>query len=148
MLFGGLLFGQRSTYNHCSGAVFAPVEGMFSLSYLGDKKSNQIWVVFIAPKSGEVELEITAISSSLTVSKGVVIRSNVEICDLTDRKNQTIDSVSFELRGSEKLIFHVEKNQFASLCLTTNSGIKDDVIFNCKFKADNTQEEEDRKSVV
>ena len=42
LLFGGgLLFGQRSTYNHCSGAVFAPVEGKFSLSFLGDKKSNQ-----------------------------------------------------------------------------------------------------------
>ena len=109
---------------------------------VGDKKSNQIWVVFIAPKSGEVELAITAVGSSLTISKGFIIRSNAEICDLTERKNQTIDSVSFELRGSENLSFHVEKNEFASLCLTTNSGIKDDVIFNCKFKADNTQEEE------
>jgi outer membrane protein OmpA-like peptidoglycan-associated protein len=148
MLFGGLLYGQRSTYNHCSGAVFAPVEGRFSLSFLGDKKSNQIWVVFIAPKSGEIELEITAIGSSLTVSKGVVIRSNTEICDLTDRKNQTIDSISFELRGSENLNFHVEKNEFTSLCLTTGRGIKDDVIFSCKFKADNAQEEEHVMNLV
>jgi outer membrane protein OmpA-like peptidoglycan-associated protein len=142
MVCGGLLFGQRSTYNHCTGAVFAPVEGKFSLSFLGDKKSNQIWVVFIAPKSGEVELEITAISSSLTASKGIVFRSNAEICDLTDRKNQTIDSISFELRGNKNLKFHVEKNGFASLCLTTGPGIKDDVIFNCAFQADNSQEEE------
>ena len=145
---GSFLFGQRSTYNHCSGAVFAPVEGNFSLSFLGDKKSNQIWVVFIAPKSGEVELAITAIGSSLTVSKGVIIRSNAEICDLTERKNQTIDSVSFELRGSENLSFHVEKNEFASLCLTTSPGIKDDVLFNCKFKADNAQEEEHVMNLV
>lgn len=142
MFCGGLLYSQRSSYNHCSGAVFAPVEGKFPLSFLGDKKSNQIWVVFIAPKSGEIELEITAIGSSLTVSKGVVIRSNAEICDLSERKNLTTDSISFELRGSEILKFHVEKNEFASLCLTTGSGIKDDVIFNSKFKADNTQEEE------
>ena len=142
ILFVGLLFGQRSTYNHCSGAVFAPVEGKFSLSFLGAKKDNQIWVVFIAPKSGAIEIEITAIGSSLTVSKGVVIRSNAEICDLTERNNLSLDSISFELRGSENVSFHIEKNQYASLCLTTNSGIKDDIIFNCKFKADNTQEEE------
>jgi outer membrane protein OmpA-like peptidoglycan-associated protein len=139
---GGLLFGQRSTYNDCSGAVFAPVEGKFSLSFLGDKKSNQIWVVFVAPKSGEVELAINAISSSLIVTKGVIIRSNAEICDLTERKNQTIDSISFELRGSKNLNFHVEKNEFASLCLTTAGGVKDDVLFSCKFKPGNSQEEE------
>lgn len=138
----GLLFGQRSTYNHCSGAVFAPVEGKFSLSFLGDKKSNQIWVVFIAPKSGEVELAITAVGSSLAVSKGVIIRSNAEICDLTERKNQTIDSISFEVKGGENLSFHVEKNEFASLCLTTAAGVRDEIFFNCKFKADNAQEEE------
>ena len=103
ILFVGLLFGQRSTYNHCSGAVFAPVEGKFSLSFLGDKKSNQIWVVFIAPKSGQVELEITEVGSSLTASNGVIIRSNDEICDLSERKNLTIDSIAFELRGSENV---------------------------------------------
>ena len=39
---GSFLFGQRSTYNHCSGAVFGPVEGKFSLSFLGDKKYDEL----------------------------------------------------------------------------------------------------------
>lgn len=138
----GHSFGQRSSYNHCSGAVFAPVSGSFTLPYLGEKNKNQIWVVFIAPKSGEIHLTITTIGSSLALSKGVIKRSDSEICDLSERQNQTVDSISFEIRSNESINFHVEKNQFASLCLTTSSGITDAVVFNCEFLAENTQEEE------
>ena len=135
-------YGQRSSYNHCSGAVFAPVEGSFSLSFLGDKKSNQIWVVFVAPKSGDIELAITATESSKTISKGFLVRSNADICDVSVSKSQAIDSIAFELREKENLNFHVDKNQFAILCLTSGAGLKDRVTFNCAFKADNSQEEE------
>ena len=135
-------YGQRSSYNHCSGAVFAPVEGSFSLAFLGDKKSNQIWVVFVAPKSGDIQLAITATGSSKTISKGVLVRSNADICDVSVNKSQAIDSIAFELREKENLNFHVDKNQFASLCLTSGAGLKDRVTFNCAFKADNSQEEE------
>ena len=135
-------YGQRSSYNHCSGAVFAPVDGSFSLSFLGDKKSNQIWVVFVAPKSGDIQLAITSNGSSMTALKGVLIRSDAEICEMSIRKSQAIDSITFEIREGKNLNFHVEKNQFASLCLTSGSGLKDEVTFNCAFKADNSQEEE------
>ncbi|MFM7005826.1 MAG: OmpA family protein [Flavobacteriales bacterium] len=141
LLFGSS-YGQRSFYNDCSGAVFAPTEGSFSLSYLGTKRDNNIWVVFLAPKNGTIQLNLDAIGSSLTLYRGKVLVSNSEICDLANRKELTIDSFSFELRGQEKVNIQVEKNQYASICLTANEGLKDEIKFNCLFQAANSQEEE------
>lgn len=143
MLFGGLLYGQRSTYNHCSGAVFAPVEGRFSLSFLGEKKHNQIWLVFIAPKSGKFTLEITTNSTSLNTTKGVIHLSDEEWCGLIPLQKTQTDSISFEIR-SQKVVkdIDLEKNQYATLCLTSSASLKDEIIFKCVFLAFNTQEEE------
>ena len=90
-----VLFAQRSTYNHCSGAVFAPIEGSFSLSFLGEKKDNQIWLVFIAPKSGKFQLDITSISASLNYTKGALYISNEAWCGLTPLQKSQTDSIVF-----------------------------------------------------
>ena len=143
MLFGGLLFGQRSTYNHCSGAVFAPVEGKFSLSFLGDKKSNQIWLVFIAPKSGTLNLNITSINASLNYSKGVIHLSNEEWCGLPPLQKSQSDSISFEIRGQEvEQVIELEKNQYATICIETQARLNDLVLFKSAFVATNLSEDE------
>jgi outer membrane protein OmpA-like peptidoglycan-associated protein len=149
MLFGGLLFGQRSTYNHCSGAVFAPVEGKFSLSFLGDKKSNQIWLVFIAPKTGKFNLNITRISASLNDAKGVLYISNEEWCDLTPLQKTQSDSISFEIRGQEVVqVIELEKNQFATICLETQGNLRDVVLFETAFVGTRPSEDEQILSFI
>jgi outer membrane protein OmpA-like peptidoglycan-associated protein len=149
MLFGGSLFGQRSTYNHCSGAVFAPVEGKFSLSFLGDKKSNQIWVVFIAPKSGTLNLNIKSINASLNYSKGVIHLSNEEWCDLTPLQKSQSDSISFEIRGQEVVqVIELEKNQFATICLETQGNLRDVVLFETAFVGTRPSEDEQILSFI
>jgi outer membrane protein OmpA-like peptidoglycan-associated protein len=149
MLFGGLLFGQRSTYNHCSGAVFAPVEGKFSLSFLGDKKSNQIWLVFIAPKTGKFNLNITTISASLNDAKGILYISNEEWCDLTPLQKSQSDSISFEIRGQEVVqVIELEKNQFATICLETQGNLRDVVLFETAFVGTRPSEDEQILSFI
>jgi outer membrane protein OmpA-like peptidoglycan-associated protein len=149
MLFGGLLFGQRSTYNHCSGAVFAPVEGKFSLSFLGDKKSNQIWLVFIAPKTGKFNLNITTISASLNYAKGVLCISNEEWCGLTPLQKSQSDSISFEIRGQEVVqVIELEKNQFATICLETQGNLRDVVLFETAFVGTRPSEDEQILSFI
>jgi outer membrane protein OmpA-like peptidoglycan-associated protein len=149
MLFGGLLFGQRSTYNHCSGAVFAPVEGKFSLSFLGDKKSNQIWLAFIAPKTGKFNLNITTISASLNDAKGILYISNEEWCGLTPLQKSQSDSISFEIRGQEVVqVIELEKNQFATICLETQGNLRDVVLFETAFVGTRPSEDEQILSFI
>ena len=149
MLLGGLLFGQRSTYNHCSGAVYAPVEGKFSLSFLGDKKSNQIWLVFIAPKTGKFQLDISSISASLTISKGVVYISGEEWCDLTSQQKSQADSISFDIRGRHLLKdIELEKNQYATICIETPARLKDDILFKSAFVGTRPSEDEQILSFI
>lgn len=148
-LLNCVLFGQRSAYNTCSGAVFAPIEGSFSLSYLGEKKNNQIWLVFIAPKSGKFTLEITTISASLNSSNGVIHLSDEEWCGLAPLQKTQTDSISFEIRGQNVVKgIDLEKNQYATLCLTSSASLKDEIIFKCAFLAFDTQEEEQVLNLV
>ena len=133
-----VLFAQRSTYNNCSGAVFAPIEGSFSLSYLGEKKDNQIWLVFIAPKSGKFQLDVTSISASLNYTKGVLYISNEAWCGLTPLQKSQTDSISFEIRGQpvvkeidiEKILSI--KNQTISETNKSNKTAEDFVLKNIK----------------
>ena len=127
-------YGQHSSYNHCSGAVFAPVDGSFSLSFLGDKKSNQIWVVFVAPKSGKIQVELNAMSASYSSSRGIFVSSNTEICDFKQSKDQIIDSLVFELGGRPKIMeLNLEKNQYGILCMQTQTRLKDEILFKSTF---------------
>jgi len=142
-LFNCVLYGQRSAYNSCSGAVFAPIEGSYSLSYLGDKKDNQIWLTFIAPKSGEFKLQITSVSASLNSSKGVIYLSNEEWCGLTSPQKSQTDSILFEIRGRQVInSIHLVKNQYATICLETQARIQDEVLFKSSFLANNLSEDE------
>lgn len=144
----GSSFGQRSSYNHCSGAVFAPVEGSFSLQYLGDKKSNQIWVVFIAPKTGKIQIELNAANLSSQSAKGVLISSNEAFCGLDTKSVQITDSVLFDLNNKKSITLNLQKNQYATLCLTSNTNAKDNVVFSCVFEALYTQEEAHELNLV
>jgi len=138
-----VLFAQRSTYNNCSGAVFAPIEGSFSLSYLGEKKDNQIWLVFIAPKSGKFQLDITSISASLNYTKGVLYISNEAWCGLTPLQKSQTDSIVFNERNFLAVNgVDLEKNQYATICLETQGRLKDVVLFKSAFFATNLGEEE------
>ena len=149
MLFGGLLFGQRSTYNHCSGAVFAPIEGSFSLSFLGAKKQNQMWLVFIAPKTGKFNLNITKISASLNDAKGVLYISNEEWCDLTPLQKTQTDSVAFDEKNFLALKnVELEKNQFATICLETQGNLRDVVLFETAFVGTLPSEDEQILSFI
>lgn len=141
LLFGST-YGQRSLYNHCSGAVFVPVNGSFSLNFLGDKKENHIWVVFVAPKSGHLKVDMSPISSSLHFGKGICYISNEEWCEQTPMQKSQTDSILFEVRGQYTLEIDIEKNQYVSLCLLNTPNNKDQVLFKCAFEASNTQEEE------
>jgi outer membrane protein OmpA-like peptidoglycan-associated protein len=141
--FNSALFGQRSTYNNCSGAVFAPIEGSFSLSFLGEKKNNQMWVVFIAPKSGKFEIDFTSISSSLNFVKGVIYLSDEEWCNLTPLQKSQSDSIAFEIRGQQVVKDIVlEKNQYATICIKNQPGLKDLVLFKSAFVATIPSEDE------
>ena len=138
-----VLFAQRSSYNNCSGAVFAPIEGSFSLSFLGEKKQNQMWLVFIAPKSGKFQLDITSISTSLTISKGVVYISNEEWCSLPPAQKSKLDSSSFEMRGQYLLKdIELEKNQYATICIETPARLENDVFFKSTFTGTRPNEDE------
>lgn len=137
LLFGST-YGQRSLYNHCSGAVFVPVNGSFSLNFLGDKKENHIWVVFIAPKTGKIKLNLAQNGSPSKPINGYYWTSNSTICEATKMS----DSISFLVSNTRELEITIEKNQSACICLTGAPGIKDEVIFNCSFSALNNQEEE------
>jgi outer membrane protein OmpA-like peptidoglycan-associated protein len=138
-----VLFAQRSTYNNCSGAVFAPIEGSFSLSFLGEKKDNQIWLVFIAPKSGKFQLDITSISASLNYTKGVLYISNEAWCGLTPLQKSQTDSIVFNERNFLAVSgVDLEKNQYATICLETQGRLKDVVLFKSAFFATNLGEEE------
>jgi outer membrane protein OmpA-like peptidoglycan-associated protein len=142
-VFNGALFGQRSTYNNCSGAVFAPIEGSFSLSFLSEKKNNQIWLVLIAPKSGTLNLNITSINASLNSAKGVIYLSDEEWCDLTPLQKSQSDSISFEIRGQEvEQGIELEKNQYATICIETQARLNDLVLFKSSFLANNLSEDE------
>ncbi len=142
-LFNCVLYGQRSAYNSCSGAVFAPIEGSYSLSYLGDKKDNQMWLVFIAPKSGKFILEITTISASLNSSKGVIYLSDDDWCALTPLQKSQTDSISFEIRGQPVVKeIDIEKNQCATICIETQARLKEEVLFKSNFIATRLREDE------
>lgn len=142
-VFNGALFGQRSAYNNCSGAVFAPIEGSFSLSFLSEKKNNQIWLVFIAPKSGTLNLNITSINASLNSAKGIIYLSDEEWCDLTPLQKSQSDSISFEIRGQEvEQGIELEKNQYATICIETQARLNDLVLFKNTFVATNLSEDE------
>jgi outer membrane protein OmpA-like peptidoglycan-associated protein len=143
------LYGQRSSYNNCAGAVFAPIDGSFSLSFLGEKKQNQMWLVFIAPKSGKFQLNINSISASLTISKGIAYISNEEWCDLTSQQKSQADSISFELRGQHLLKdIELEKNQYVTICVETPARLKDDVLFKSAFVGTRPSEDEQILSFI
>lgn len=138
-----VLFAQRASYNNCAGAVFAPIEGTFSLSFLGDKKQNQMWLVFIAPKSGKLHLDITSLSASSTFSKGVIYISNEEWCDLTPLQKSQADSILFEIHGQQVWKnLDLEKNQYATICIETPARIKDAVLLKSAFVGTHPQEDE------
>lgn len=138
-----VLCAQRSSYNNCAGAVFAPIEGSFTLSFLGDKKQNQIWLVFIAPKSGKFQLDISSISASLTISKGMVYISNEALSDLTSQQKSRADSISFNIRGQYLLKdIELEKNQYATICIETAARLKDAVLFKSAFVGTRPNEDE------
>ena len=138
-----VLFAQRSSYNNCAGAVFAPIEGSFSPSFLGEKKQNQMWLVFIAPKSGKFNLNITTISASLNDAKGILYISNEEWCGLTPLQKTQTDSVAFDEKNFLALKnVELEKNQFATICLETQGNLRDVVLFESTFFATNLGEEE------
>ena len=144
-----VLFAQRSSYNNCAGAVFTPIDGSFSLSFLGAKKQNQIWLVFIAPKSGKFQLDISSISASLTISKGVVYISDEEWCGLTSQQKSQADSISFDIRG--RYLFkdiELEKNQYATICIETPARLKDDVLFKSAFVGTRPSEDEQILSFI
>ena len=138
-----VLFAQRSSYNNCAGAVFAPIEGSFSLPFLGAKKQNQIWLVFIAPKTGKFNLNITTISASFNYAKGVLYISNEEWCGLTPLQKTQTDSVAFDEKNFLALQnVELEKNQFATICLETQESLRDVMLFETAFFTTNLGEEE------
>lgn len=137
-----LSYGQQYFYNNCSGAVLAPTEGAFSLSFLGTKKENDIWVVFVAPKTGVIQLDLAVLGASLNTFRGKALVSNVEICEQHTRNDLVTDSFSFDLKGQQTVKIQVEKNQYASICIAANPKIKDKILFNCLFVAANIHEEE------
>lgn len=133
-----IVCAQQLAYNNCAGAVNAPIEGRFSLSYLGLKTNNQIWVVFVAPQNGVVQIDMDQIGSSLNYSTGFYIKSYTDVC--SDPLNATTKE-QFELRGQKKLSITLEKNQQLALCLNTTARMKDLVLFKCAFEANNPNEQ-------
>jgi len=129
---------QQLSYNNCYGAVNAPVDGAFSLSFLGLKTNNQIWVVFVAPQSGTIQVDITQIGSSLNLSKGLIRKTVLDLCS---SKGDALEETSFELRGKETLNIALKKNQQLALCLSTASQMKDVVLFKCSFESSDPNEQ-------
>lgn len=141
--FNGALLGQRSSYNHCTGAVFAPIEDSFSLSFLGEKKNNQIWLVLLAKKTGLLSLELICNGAALHPYKGVIYLSDESYCSPDLREKSKIDSLTFEIKQrKEYKSIPMERNQYATICLETEGGVKDAVFFNSAFKATKISEEE------
>lgn len=143
------LYGQKSSYNNCSGAVFAPIEGAFSLPFLGERKSNQIWLVFIAPRSGKFNLDINVVSSSLNTSSGTLYISDDLICDLPYAQKKNVDSLVFQVMGTHSTLeVQLNKNQYAQVCLQTSAGLKDEALFKSIFTANNPTEDEQILNLV
>lgn len=130
---------QQLAYNNCEGAVFAPVDGSFKLSYLGKKANNNIWVVFVAPQNGQLSIALSQVGASLSFSKISVVKSNDGVCGSKTQQAQ-IETVA--LHGDEKLNIQLEKNQHLGLCLTGASGVKDLILFNCVFSPLNPNDNE------
>jgi outer membrane protein OmpA-like peptidoglycan-associated protein len=142
------LLGQNSKYNHCSGAVFAPIEGRIALPFLGEQKINQIWLVYRAPSAGVFNLDINIVGSSLNSSVGKLYTTNEEYCKLSTSQKKNCDSLIFELRGQHQLNIHLEKNQYAQICLQTQEKLKNEVIFTSQFSAEQNQHEEQVLNLV
>lgn len=133
-----VVFAQQLAYNTCLGAVNAPVEGDFSLSFLGLKTNNQIWVVFVAPQNGIIHVDMTQVGSSLNFSTGTIRKTILDICS---SKGDAVDETAFELRGQKTLSISLEKNQQLGLCLSTTAKMKDLILFKCSFVANNPNEQ-------
>lgn len=133
-----VVFAQQLAYNTCIGAVNAPIDGDFSLSFLGLKTNNQIWVVFVAPQSGILQIDMTQVGSSLNFSSGLIRKTILDVCS---SKGDAVEETPFELRGQKILSISIEKNQQLGLCLSTAARMKDLILFKCSFAASNPNEQ-------
>lgn len=107
------ILAQEQSYNQCKGAVFAPLDGSFQIKFLGKAKSNQIWLVFIAPNDGEVLINLRCAE----YFAGKIFLSNESICDQNKDGSNPLNFETIPSGNYQNIKKKVEKNQLLTLVL-------------------------------
>ena len=128
-------YGQKHSYNTCGGAVWAPVQSVFSLPFLGDKHSNDLWVKYNAPHDGELKLELQSTKEGLSIQLNYFI-AGINSCE----QNTGTTNGSLELSNPQELVVSLTQNQTLVVHLVAPLKSKDLIHFKSNFTKYNVYE--------